>query len=54
MLVSQFGMIFVEDLNVKGLAGGMLAKAVHDASWSRRVSTTLRQLLTKFSEFFVC
>ncbi|MGB2628733.1 MAG: transposase, partial [Candidatus Acidiferrum sp.] len=24
----------VEDLNVKGLSGGMLAKAVHDAGWS--------------------
>jgi putative transposase len=39
MLVSQFGMIFVEDLNVKGLAGGMLAKAVQDASWSSFVAT---------------
>jgi putative transposase len=38
MLVHQFGMIFVEDLNVKGLAGGMLAKAVHDASWSSFVA----------------
>jgi putative transposase len=38
MLVSQCGMIFVEDLNVKGLAGGMLAKAVHDASWSSFVA----------------
>src|SRR5262249_5575245 len=38
MLVSQFGMIFVEDLNVKGLAGGMLAKAVHDALWSSFVA----------------
>ena len=38
MLVRQFGKIFVEDLNVKGLAGGMLAKAVHDASWSSFVA----------------
>ena len=38
MLVSQCGMIFVEDLNVKGLAGGKLAKAVHDASWSSFVA----------------
>jgi len=38
MLVSQCGMIFVEDLNVKGLACGMLAKAVHDASWSSFVA----------------
>ena len=34
MLVNQFGKIFVEDLNVKGLSSGMLAKAVHDASWA--------------------
>jgi putative transposase len=38
MLVNQFGLIFVEDLNVKGLASGMLAKAVHDASWSSFVA----------------
>ena len=24
----------MEDLNIKGLAGGMLAKHVHDASWA--------------------
>jgi putative transposase len=29
-LVNQFGSIFVEDLNIKGLAAGRLAKAVHD------------------------
>ncbi|MFP5503913.1 MAG: RNA-guided endonuclease InsQ/TnpB family protein, partial [Candidatus Sericytochromatia bacterium] len=33
-LVNSFGLIAVEDLNIKGLAGGMLAKAVHDAGWS--------------------
>jgi putative transposase len=33
-LVSRFGMIAIEDLNIKGLAGGMLAKSVHDAGWS--------------------
>ena len=38
MLVNQFGKIFVEDLNIKGLAGGMLAKAVHDASWASFLS----------------
>lgn len=32
-LVNQFGYIFVEDLNIKGLASGMLAKAVHDVGW---------------------
>jgi putative transposase len=33
-LVNNYGFIAVEDLNVKGLAGGMLAKSVHDAAWS--------------------
>lgn len=34
-LVNEYGAIFVEDLNVKGLAGGMLAKSVTDAAWSQ-------------------
>ncbi len=33
-LVQNFGMITVEDLNIKGLSGGILAKAVHDVGWS--------------------
>jgi len=33
-LVQSFGLIAIEDLNIKGLAGGMLAKSVHDAGWS--------------------
>jgi putative transposase len=32
-LVDRYGLIAVEDLNVKGLAGGMLARPVHDAGW---------------------
>ena len=32
-LVANYGTIVVEDLNVKGLAGGMLAKSVSDAGW---------------------
>jgi putative transposase len=32
--VNNYGFIAVEDLNVKGLACGMLAKSVHDASWA--------------------
>jgi putative transposase len=32
-LVSRFGLIAVENLNVKGLAAGMLAKSVNDAAW---------------------
>jgi hypothetical protein len=26
--------VVVEDLNIKGLASGMLAKSVHDAGWA--------------------
>ena len=33
-LVRDFGTIVVEDLNVKGLSGGMLSKSVHDVGWS--------------------
>lgn len=33
-LVQHYGLIAVEDLNVKGLATGWLAKAVNDAGWS--------------------
>lgn len=34
-LVNRHGMIGVENLNIKGLAAGRLAKSVHDASWSQ-------------------
>jgi putative transposase len=37
-IVQKFGTIAVEALNVKGLAGGMLAKSVHDAGWSQFIS----------------
>ena len=33
-LIQNFGTIAIEDLNVKGLAGGMLSKAVHDVGWA--------------------
>jgi putative transposase len=33
-LVDHYGFIAVEDLNVKGLAGSMLARSVHDAGWT--------------------
>ena len=32
-LVNEYGLIAVEDLNIKGLASGMLAKSVSDAGW---------------------
>lgn len=34
-LVDGHGSIAVEDLNIKGLAGGMLAKSVNDAGWGQ-------------------
>jgi putative transposase len=33
-LVNRFGLICVEALSIKGLAGGMLAKSVMDAGWA--------------------
>jgi putative transposase len=33
-LVMLFGLIVIEQLNIKGMATGMLAKSVHDAGWS--------------------
>lgn len=32
-LVNSYGLIAVEDLNIKGLSRGMLARSVNDASW---------------------
>jgi putative transposase len=37
-LVQQYGLIAVEALKVKGLAGSMLAKSVQDAGWSQFLS----------------
>jgi putative transposase len=37
-LVRECGLIAVEDLNVKGLAGSMLAKSIHDAGWGQFIS----------------
>jgi len=36
-LSRRFSVIAVEKLNIKGLAGGVLAKEVHDASWGRLI-----------------
>ena len=33
-IVNNYGVIFVEDLNVKGLSRGLFAKSVHDAGWA--------------------
>jgi putative transposase len=37
-LVNSYGFIAVEDLNIRGLARGMLAKSVHDAGWAQFIS----------------
>jgi len=37
-IVKRYGIIAVEDLNVRGLAAGMLAKSVHDAGWAGFIS----------------
>lgn len=36
-LVDRFSHIAMEDLNIKGLAAGMLAKSVHNAAWNQLV-----------------
>ena len=33
-IVNNYGVIAVEDLNVRGLSRGLLAKSVHDAGWA--------------------
>jgi putative transposase len=45
-LVNTYGVIAVEDLNIKGLASGMLAKSVNDAGWS----AFIEKLTTKAEE----
>lgn len=37
-LVCRFSHIAFEDLNIKGLAAGMLAKSVHNAGWQQLIS----------------
>jgi putative transposase len=36
-LTRRFSHLALEDLNIKGMAGGMLAKAVHNAAWGTLV-----------------
>ncbi len=51
-LCNQAGMIFVEDLNCKALAAGMLAKHCLDAAWSQFFSI-LKQCCFKRGVFFM-
>jgi len=46
-LVQNFGVMAVEDLNIQGLSGGILAKAVQDVGWSSFLNmlTKLRTLV---------
>jgi putative transposase len=51
-IVNEYGTIVVEDLNIKGLSRGMLAKYVHEAGWaaffsklSYKAASAGRQLL---------
>ena len=37
-LVRRFGLIAVEKLNLRGLASGMLARDIHDASWGKLIA----------------
>jgi len=37
-IIQKYGVIAVEDLNVKGLAAGMLAKSVSDVGWASFIS----------------
>lgn len=48
-LAARFGRIAIEDLNVKGLAGGLRAKQIHDAAWA-----TLINMLTYKAERAGC
>lgn len=52
LLCNQAGMIFVEDLNCKALAAGMLAKHCLDAAWSQFFNI-LKQCCFKRGVFFM-
>jgi len=43
-IVKKYGIIVVEDLKVKSLCRGMLAKSVHDAGWAAFFSNCLTRL----------
>lgn len=51
-VVQRFDAIVVEDLNVKGLACGMLAKSVHDAGWARFTTILAAKAESAGREFF--
>jgi putative transposase len=49
-LVDAFGLIAIEDLNIKGLASSMLAKSVRDAGWNQflRILTDKASIAGRF------
>jgi len=51
-IVRRFDSVAVEDLNVKGLASGMLAKSVHDAGWAAFTTILAAKAESAGREFF--
>ena len=51
-LVNNYGLIVVEDLKIKGLAGGMLAKSVSDAGWGMFIEKIAYKAADAGRQFF--
>lgn len=51
-LVNNYGLIAVEDLHVKGLASGMLAKSVNDAGWGMFLDKIAYKAASAGRQFF--
>ena len=51
-IVRRADRIFAEDLNVKGLASGMLARSVHDAAWTQFLTTLASKAESAGREFY--
>ena len=51
-IVANYGLIAVEDLNLKGLASGMLAKSVNDAGWGMFLEKIAYKAANAGREFF--
>jgi putative transposase len=53
-LVSRYGAIAFEDLNLTGLKRGMLARSVHDAAWSQLVSFVQYKAASAGADVVLC